>query len=210
MSSAALRRDLLRIGALLYERRYIIATEGNLSARLDADRFLVTPRGVCKGWLTPEELVEIDSSGCIRAGPPGCRPSSEWRLHREIYACCPAAQAVCHAHPPFATACCAAGRELDSSILGESAIMLGKVPLLRPTAAGTEDVATAARDHLPRARALLLGNHGAVAWGSDPFEAYFRLEYLERLAEVTLLGEMAGGARRLPDNLLPGHQGSSG
>lgn len=203
MTSSAARQELIRLGTLLYARRYVVAAEGNLSIRLDNDRYLITAAGACKGWLQAADLLEIDGAGRVLAAAADRRPSSEWRLHCAIYARCPEAGAVCHAHPPFATACAAAGRVLDVRVLNEQAHLLGAVPLVRPTAAGTEDVALAVRDHLPAARALLLGNHGAVAWGGDLVEAYFRLEYLERLAEVTLLGELAGGARRLPDALLP-------
>ena len=199
------RQQLVRIGSLLYARRYVVGAEGNLSVRLGADSFLTTPSGACKGWLEPEDLVAVDLAGrCLAEQTDGVgsgRPSSEWRLHAEIYARCPAAGAVCHAHPPFATACAAAGQALDDDVLNESCLLLGSVPLVRATAAGTEDVALAVRPHLPRAVALLLGNHGAVAWGRDLDEAYFRLEYLERLAEVTVLGGLVGGVRPLPAHL---------
>jgi L-fuculose-phosphate aldolase len=192
------RRELVRIGALLYRRRYVVAAEGNLSCRLAADRFLITPSGACKGWLRPADLVEIDHQG--RGLGDSSRPaSSEWRLHREIYERCPEALAVCHAHPPYATACAAARRALAADILEESRLLLGEVPLVRPTRAGTEDVAEAVREWLPAARALVLANHGVVAWGRDLTEAYFRLEYVERLAEVTLLGQLAGGVQPLAD-----------
>ncbi len=204
MSSADPRQDLVRIGALLYDRRYVVAAEGNLSMRLGGDRFLLTPAGCCKGWLQIEDLVEIDREGRVLAGRPTCRASSEWRLHREIYDRCPDAAAVCHAHPPFATACAAAGRALDTRVLFEHALLLGAVPLVRAAVSGTEDVAAAVRPHLPAACALLLGHHGVVTWAAEPVAAYFRLESVERLAEVTLLGELAGGVRPLPEALLRG------
>lgn len=190
-------RELVRIGALLYRRRYVVASEGNLSIKLAAERFLITPSGACKGWLRPIDLVEIDRQGQV-VGDRSRQASSEWRLHREIYDRCPEARAVCHAHPPYATACAAARRRLVADVLEESRMLLGEVPLVRPSQAGTEDVAIAVRELLPDARTLLLANHGAVAWGRDLTEAYFRLEYLERLAEVTLLGELAGGVQPLP------------
>ena len=203
MPSGEFRQELVRIGALLYQRRSVVATEGNLSVRAGRDRYLVTPAGACKGWLSALELVEVDGQGRPLGWARRGRPSSEWPLHAEIYARCPDAQAVCHAHPPFATSCAVACRELDSRVLTETAALLGEVPLVRPALAGTEDLAAAVREHLPRARAMLLANHGAVTWGGDLTEAFFRLEYLERLAEVTLLGALAGGAQRLPDSMLP-------
>ncbi|MDD5719742.1 MAG: class II aldolase/adducin family protein [Candidatus Krumholzibacteria bacterium] len=193
------RQQIVAIGAELYRRRYVVAAEGNLSIKIADNRFVATPAGACKGWLRVVDLVEVDRDG--RSRGTASRATSEWRLHREIYTRCPSARAVCHAHPPFATACATAGRALASGVLQECMLSLGEVPLARPAAAGSEQVAESVREYLPEARAILLANHGAVAWGRDLVEAYFRLEYLERLAEVTLLGELAGGARPLPAEL---------
>jgi len=197
---AAHRREIIRIGALLYERRYVIAAEGNLSVRLGGDRFLVTPSAACKGWLEIGELLEIKGDGHTFATDR--RTSSEWLLHREIYESLPEVGAICHAHPPFATACAVAGNSLDASILTETAITIGTVPVARPSAPGTAEVAASVRELLPGPRALLLANHGVVTWGENLREAYFRLETVERLAEVTLLAGLAGGARTLPAELL--------
>ena len=200
MGPATVRRDMVRIGSLLYERRYVVAAEGNLSVRLGGDRFLVTPSGTCKGWLEIGDLLEID--GEARTLARDRRASSEWRLHRAIYAARSEVGAVCHAHPPFATACAAAGRDLDARVLTETAAMLGTVPLARPAVPGTDDVVESVRDLLTAAPALLLANHGVVAWGADLREAYFRLETVERLAEVTILAGLAGGVQPLPSELL--------
>ena len=188
---------MIEIGTLLYQRRYVVGAEGNLSLQLAEDRFLATPAGACKGWLQADDLVEVDLLGRDLEAS-GRQASSEWLLHREIYERCPEARAVCHAHPPFATTCAAAGRALDAGVLNESLALLKAVPLAPAAMPGTEEVAASVRRFLPDARAILLANHGAVAWGRDLAEAYFRLEYLERLAEVTLLGELAGGAQSVP------------
>jgi L-fuculose-phosphate aldolase len=201
VDATAQRRDLARVGALLYARRLVVGTEGNLSVKLGEGRYLATPAGACKGRLDPADLVVVDREGQPVAAD-GPRPSSEWGLHREIYSRCPAAGAVCHAHPPHATACAAAGRELDPYLLTETALLLGPVPLTPPAVPGTDEVARAVRPHLPAARALLLANHGAVAWGRDLDEAFFRLESLERLAEVTVLTQALGGGRPLPADFL--------
>ncbi len=192
------------MGAELYARRLVVGTEGNLSLKLADDRYLTTPSGVCKGWLEPADLVEVDLAGRPLAAD-GPRPSSEWGLHREIYRGCPDARAVCHGHPPHATACAAAHQALDPRLLVETALLLGPVPLATLAMPGTDEVAESIRPHLPQARALLLANHGAVAWGRSLDEAFFRLESAERLAEVTVLGAaLGGGGRCLTAFLRPG------
>jgi L-fuculose-phosphate aldolase len=197
---ATQRRELIRIGALLYDRRYVVAAEGNLSVRLGGDRFLITPSAACKGWLRMGDLLEVDEAGQSLATDR--RTSSEWLLHREIYAADPDARAICHAHPPCATACAAAGRALAAGILTETAALLGDVPVAPPAEPGTDEVAASVRPLVAGCRAILLANHGVVTWGADLEAAYFLLESVERLAEVTLLAELAGGARPLPAELL--------
>jgi L-fuculose-phosphate aldolase len=191
---------MARVGALLYARRLVVGAEGNLSVRLGPDRFLVTPSGRCKGWLQPADMLEVDAAGQPVAGDAAA--SSEWGLHREIYARCPDAGAVCHAHPPHATACAVAHRALDPRLLTETAMLLGPVPLARVAVPGTDEVAASVRSLLPAARALLLANHGAVAMGRDLEEAFFRLEAVERLAEVTVLAERLGGGQPLTTAFL--------
>jgi L-fuculose-phosphate aldolase len=105
--------------------------------------------------------------------------------------------AVCHGHPPFATAFAAAGQALAGCLLPEVVATLGAVPLAPYATPGTEEVPRAVRDLIAGHDALLLANHGVVAVGATLTEAFFRLETVERLAQVTLLARLAGGERRL-------------
>ncbi|MDO9170778.1 MAG: class II aldolase/adducin family protein [bacterium] len=187
--------EIVRVGRLLCERRYVVAGEGNLSVRLGPGRYLVTPAGAAKGDLAPGDLVEVDDDG--RPSGPG-RPSSEWRLHAEIYRRRPDVSAVCHAHPPHATAYACARRALPATILPEAVLLLGgEVPLAPYATPGTDEVAASIRSLIAHHQALLLSNHGVVAVGGSLAEAYRRLETVERVAEVGLAAEKLGGAVRL-------------
>lgn len=195
---AALRSEIVRIGRLMYERQLVVAAEGNLSARLGGDRFLVTPAGRCKGQLTAADALAVDLRGRPTGDSPAtARPSSEWRLHREIYGVRADVAAVCHGHPPWATAFAAAGQALEGCLLPEVVATLGAVPLAPYATPGTEEVPRAVRDLIAGHDALLLANHGVVAVGATLTEAFARLETVERLAQVTLLARLAGGERRL-------------
>jgi L-fuculose-phosphate aldolase len=195
----AQRRRLVEFGRLLYDRQHVVAAEGNLSVKLGDDRFLTTPAGRCKGWLAPADLIEVDADGSVREGHG--RGTSEWLLHREIYAQRPDVKAICHAHSPYATACAAAGLALDCRVLTEAALLLGDVPVAAAAMPGTPAVAASIRQLIRCHDAILLGNHGVVAVGTDLEEAFFRLESVERLAQVTLLTAVIGGPRLLPDDL---------
>ncbi len=194
---ADLRREMVRIGRLLYERQLIIAAEGNLSVALGGGFFLVTPAGLCKGLLAESDLLVVDAQGAPRQ-PAAGRPSSEWPLHREIYQTRPQTGAVCHAHPPWATAFAVAREPLDGCVLPEVVTTLGAVPLAAYATPGTDEVPRAARRLLAEGhQALLLANHGVVTLAADLAEAFFHLEAVERLAQVTLLARLLGGEQRL-------------
>jgi L-fuculose-phosphate aldolase len=148
--------------------------------------------------------VTADGSPATGGGAPA---TTEWLLHREIYALRPDAQAVCHGHPAWATAFAASGQGLDGCLLPEAIITFGQVPLAPYATPGTADVPRSIRGLITGHDALLLANHGVVTLGGTLLEAYLRLETVERLAQVTLLARLAGGERRLgPDDLarLPG------
>jgi len=196
-------QEMISIGRLLYKRQLIVATEGNLSIRLGGDRFLVTPAGVCKGFMNETDLLvttaNSDPSNLTSAssGTSANRPSSEWPLHLEIYEQRPDMRAICHAHPPWATAFAAAGLALDGCLLPEIINSLGMVPLADYGTPGTEELPAAVRGWITTHDALLLANHGVVTTAASLTEAYFKLESVERLAQVTLLARLAGGEQRL-------------
>jgi L-fuculose-phosphate aldolase len=124
-------------------------------------------------------------------------PSSEWPLHREIYNRRPDVNAVCHGHPPWATAFAAAGQPLTGCLLPEIVATLGAVPLAPYGTPGTEEVPAAVSSLVADHSALLLANHGVVTMGDSLTTAFYRLESVERLAQVTLLARLAGGEQRL-------------
>ena len=183
------RRQMVEIGRRLQQQNLIVAAEGNLSVRLGGHAFLVTPSGVGKGDLRVQDLLEVDLQGRCTRG----RPTSEWPLHRRIYEARPDVQAICHAHPPWATAFAAIGRDLDGSLLTETAAVLGRVPVCPRAEPGTEEAASSVLPHILGHDAILLGSHGAVAVGKDLPAAFALLETVERLAQVTLLASLARG-----------------
>jgi len=193
-----LRREMVEIGRLLEKKGLIVAAEGNMSVRLGGHCFLVTPAGKCKGELKTQDSLEVDSKGRCPSG----RPTSEWPLHQEIYRLRPEIQAICHAHPPWATAFATAGRDLDGNLLTETAQLLPRVPLAARSLPGTPEVARSIHPHIEKHDAILLANHGVVTVGQSLREAFLLLQTVERLAQVTLLSEMASGRCGLDQGML--------
>ncbi|HPF35954.1 MAG TPA: class II aldolase/adducin family protein [Candidatus Krumholzibacteria bacterium] len=181
----------MRAGRRLADRDLIVAAEGNLSVRLGGDLFLTTPAGREKGSLGLGDLVVVDLEGNPRGGR--LRPSSEWRLHREIYRRRPDVGAVCHAHPPHALAFACARRPLPALMPEAVMVLEGEVPVAPYAAPGTDAVAESVRELIARRPCLLLANHGAVTTGRDMEQALHRMETLERVAQTALLADRLGG-----------------
>jgi L-fuculose-phosphate aldolase len=191
-----LREQILRAGRMCFERGWIAASDGNVSVRLPDGRILVTPAGMCKGMLQCEDLVVCDLDGNRLEGSR--KPSTELMMHLTVYRMRDDVRAVVHAHPPFATGFAVAGRELNVGMLPEVIVRLGCVPLARYGTPGTPELSEGMMPFVPSYDALLLANHGAVAWGEDPLQAFFRMDTVEHYARVALVAHLLGGARALP------------
>src|SRR5438445_9887562 len=195
MDEQIARRDLLRICHLLYERSYVVASDGNVSVQLDDGRVLATPTMTCKGRMTDDLIAITDLEG---RSLNDRRASSELAMHLLIYKERPDVRAVCHAHPPHGTAFAVAGLAIDQPILSEVILTLGCVPLTDYGTPSTNELTEAMRPYVKHHNALLMANHGAVAYGEHLWQAFDRLEALEHTAKISILAKALGGANHLP------------
>jgi len=191
-----LREDIVGAGRMMYERGWIAANDGNLTARLDGERILATPAGVCKGRMRPEDLIVCDDAGNKISGP-GER-TTEMAMHVAVYDTRPDVQAVVHAHPPISTGFAVAGRALNLGLMPELIVSMGSVPLAEYGLPGTPALVDGMLPYVPKFNAILLANHGAVCYGESVGQAYARMETLEHLARIALVAEMLGGPKVLP------------
>src|SRR6266446_3599808 len=197
MDEQTARREICRVGQLLYERSYVVSSDGNVSVRLDDGRIVATPTMTCKGRMTEDSLAITDVEGKPLSDR---RAPSELAMHLLIYRERPDVKAVCHAHPPHGTAFAVAGLAIDQPILSEVILTLGCVPLAEYGTPSTDELTDAMRPLVKHHNALLMANHGAVAYGSDLWQAFDRLETLEHTAKIAILSRVLGGSRNLsPD-----------
>lgn len=193
MTYEAQRVEICQVGKLLYDRGYVVSNDGNLSLRVAPDRLLVTPSGVGKGRMTPDMLVVTDLEGNVLEGDR--HPSSETKMHLEVYRCHPDVQAVVHAHPPVSTAFAVCRQGLETPYLAETVVGLGSVPCTPSFAMlSTDEVPKSIRPYLPDHNAVLLANHGALTWGADLWQAFDRMETVEHTAKIFLNARRIGGA----------------
>jgi len=193
------RKLIVEVGRLLYERSYVVASDGNVSIRLDENRILATPPMTCKGRMSEEMLAVTDMDGKPLTDK---KASSELPMHLLIYKERPDVKAVCHAHPPHGTAFAVAGLAIDQPILSEVILTLGCVPLTDYGTPSTNELTEAMKPFVANHNALLMANHGAVAYGADLWQAFDRLETLEHTAKIAILSRALGGATNLPKEAI--------
>src|SRR5688500_8231728 len=199
MDEQTARREIVRVGQLMYERSYVVSSDGNVSVRLDDGRIIATPTMTCKGRMTEDLLAVTDLEGNALNDR---RASSELAMHLLIYRERPEVRAVCHAHPPHGSAFAVAGLAIDQPILSEVILTLGCVPLAAYGTPSTDELTEAMLPLVKHHNALLMANHGAVAYGENLWQAFDRLETLEHTAKIAILARALGGAQDLPKDAI--------
>jgi L-fuculose-phosphate aldolase len=162
---------------------------GNVSVRL-GEGFLVTPSGVPNDTLRPEQMVVVDMEG---RSSGSLKPSSEWRIHRDIYRARPEVDAVVHAHSPHAVSLSCLRRAIPAFHYMVAAAGGKDIRCATYAAFGTQDLSDAVLAALQDRRACLMANHGLVAVGASLDAALSLAVEVEELCaqywRATLMGE---------------------
>ena len=161
---------------------------GNISVRYQ-DGFLITPSGMAYDRLKPEHIVLVDLQGnCDDA----LNPSSEWRMHCDIYANRAEAGAVLHAHSIFATALSCLRGEIPAfhymiAVAGGNSIRCADYALF-----GTQALSDNMLTALDERRACLLGTHGMICFHDNLDKALWLGIEVETLAKQYWHARQAG------------------
>lgn len=162
------RRELVELGRQLNVGGLNQGTSGNLSVRVEGG-LLVTPTGVACDRLELEDPVEIQLDGRV-AGHQRA-PSSEWRIHRDLYATRDDLHAVVHVHSMFATTLSMVGMNIPA-VHYMVAVAGGHDVRCAPYATfGTQALSDAVIEAMTGRKACLMANHGMLAAGSTLAEA---------------------------------------
>ncbi|HZS10212.1 MAG TPA: class II aldolase/adducin family protein [Blastocatellia bacterium] len=196
-----IREEIVAIATRCYDRGLLVAGDGNISVRVGPDRLIATPSGVSKGWMRPEMMVVVDVNG-NPLEKSDYRVSSEWPMHQVIYQARPDVNAVVHAHPPHATGFAVAGLSLDKAILSEVVLTLGCVPLAAYGTPSTRELTDAIEPYLQYHDALLMANHGAVAYAETLEKAFNKLETLEHTCKISFIARALGNENTIPDRAI--------
>lgn len=198
---AELAQQIVAVSHALHRRGWVANHDGNVSARLDGGRFLVTPTAISKADATEGGLAVTDDGGKPVEGE--ARPPSEFALHLGAYAVRDDVHAVVHAHPPYATALACAGKSI-TTFLPEAIVSIGaEVPLAPFALPFGDEGAAPIRALIDRNDALLLCRHGVLTVGPTMELAMLRMELVEHMARILTLALPHGGVKPLPDAVLP-------
>jgi L-fuculose-phosphate aldolase len=195
-SGAELRTMVVTACRELRRRGLTHGTSGNVSVRYGARRFFVSPSGMDYEVLTADDvpLVDLDGRWFGR-----CRPSSEWRFHRDILESRPDVGAIVHTHSPGATALACTGRGIPAfhymvAVAGGRDIRCAPYFTF-----GTQELSDAALAALKDRKACLLANHGVIATGADLASALALAGEVENLALQYSAALTLGEVRILDD-----------
>ena len=161
---------------------------GNFSMRDPETNYVViTPSGVDRELLVPEDMVVIDLDANVIEYRKGIRPSSEVLMHLMIYKTRPAVMAVAHTHSMYASVFAVLGKEIpavvyEAMVLGLKTGVIPVAPYGRP---GSMELAESVIEPIKISDALLLARHGALAVDENDIEsAYLKANYIEEFAEI--------------------------
>lgn len=193
--STELRRQLIETAIAMNTSDINRGTSGNLSTRTD-EGFLITPSGKDYSGLNPGEIVEMNFDGNWEGSN---RPSSEWRIHRDIYCAREDVSAIVHAHPTFCTTLACLGKPIPA-VHYMVAVAGGRNIRCAPYATfGTQELSDHVLAALEDRKACLMANHGVLCVGHDLPAALALAIEVEQLAQVYYQSLQAGEPTVLDD-----------
>jgi L-fuculose-phosphate aldolase len=201
-SESVIKDLIIDIGKRLWDRGYIVAKEGNISMRINDGEILITPTGVSKGFMSRDMIIKINMDGEVISSNKDYCPSSEVKMHLEVYKQRDDVKAVIHAHPPYSTSFAVAGVPIDTSILPEAIMSLGEVPIAPYGTPSTSEVPDSIKPFVRNSDAILLANHGALTLGTDLITAYDMMETLEHTARILYLAAGLGNVNKIPEEQI--------
>lgn len=183
----------------MHTQGYIDGASGNISARLGENRFLATPSGLAKGFMTPDQLIIVNQDG-ERIDTPTptnqhLHPTSELAMHLVCYEQRQDVHGVVHAHPPVAVALTIVGYDFQQVLLPEMLILLGDIPTIPYATPASAELCKVVGQQAIKHDVLLLAYHGSLTMAKTVWDAYLCLESLEHTAKILAMVGQLGGAK---------------
>lgn len=198
MDYYAEREEVAYFMRRLYDKNLTTCSGGNVSQKINKDIICITPSGLDKGRIQPEQIGIITLKG--ENLTPELKPSIETSMHIAVHNMRPEIKAVVHAHPVTASSFTASEKKINTALIAESAMILG-TPVFTPYALqGSTELAQIVSAAAAQANIVLMSNHGVLTVGESLLKAFDRIEVLEASAKITLYTELLGPKRVLSDS----------
>lgn len=193
-----LKQTVLIAAKKAYDEKLMAGTSGNMSVYCPGEKLMViTPSSYDYSIMEEKDIVVTDLEGNV---VEGChRPSSEWKMHAEIYKHLPRVGAVVHTHSPYATCFAVNHQEIPVILIEMIPFLKGKLEVSEYAEQGSAQVGLNAVPILERKNACLMANHGVVAVGATMEEAYINSVYVEDTAKIYHMALCAGRPVVIPD-----------
>ncbi len=186
------RNEIANVCHLIYQKGYNASIDGNISYRLSSKEILITPSGIHKGFIKPEDIIVIDYDGNVIRGKG--KATSEFRLHIMILKKRPDINCVIHMHCPNCIAASLAGIEMNDIYITGAPVPITDFAM-PSSAESPEKIEKFVMDY----NWAILRRHGAVAFDKDLWSAFLRLEGMEHIAKILLLAHSCGNIIPLDD-----------
>ena len=187
-----LKQEIITYGKLAGVKNFTPGVSGNMSARYDNDKVLITSSGTANGYLKEDDFTLIDCDCNIISGEK--KPSSEKLVHIEFYKMRPDINYIIHVHSPYLSSFASSGKALDEPIMAENVFYFGQIPLAEYGLPSSKDLVEKTAKYFKDYNAVLMANHGFIVGSSNIEDAYLKLELAESYAQVVLNTKILGGA----------------
>jgi L-fuculose-phosphate aldolase len=195
-----LKNDLINFSRLCGTNGIVKAYDGNLSVRTKKNYILSTASGTHKKKTKESDIVKCDLKGKKISGKR--KLSTELKLHLYIYSRRKDINAVIHTHPVYISSFAAAGKKLPGNILPEIYIEFGEIPLAPYATPSTDELSASIEPFVMKHKAVILANHGMVAFGKTLEEAYMITEKIEQYAKIYLHAKLLGAVKSITPTQL--------
>lgn len=191
------RKKIVEAGKKLYKLGLVAGTSGNISMKENDDSFYISPSSIAYEKIKEEDIVRLHRDGSLYDN--GQRPSSEWKMHLEIYKAYPNYKAIVHTHSTIATSFAVSRVDIPLILIEMEPFLGGDVKVAPFKKAGSLELAKEIIPYLENRKACLMANHGVVACGDDLESAFLSAEYVEDAAKIYFNSILIGNPHIISD-----------
>ncbi len=190
---AEISKEIIEIGKIAYSQGIISGCSGNISARYNQTKVLVTASGTHKGMLEFEDIISCDLGQKHVVEQHGRKISSEIKLHTFIYQNRPEVNAIIHAHPVYSIVASLVDFDFNKHLLPETVLSLGSIKIAKYATPTTSDLVGSIKNYVRKGvNNIVLERHGTLNIAPSLKTAFANLETMEHVAKISIIAKMIG------------------